>query len=239
MRLHACGRGRRFQGPRHAAGGLKRFGARLAQRAVFRVHKARSGAKLSSEFVNGDVSTTVIGNTIRRAAASDAANLAELAARTFRDTFAEHNDPADMAAHLAKAYGARQQGLEIVDPAITTLVVETDSQLVGYAQLRRCPAPPCVTGTDPIELWRFYLAREWHGRGLAQELMRYVEREAANTGARTLWLGVWENNERAKAFYGKHGFQDVGSHVFLIGSDPQTDRLLAKALGHRAGWPGT
>jgi RimJ/RimL family protein N-acetyltransferase len=39
-------------------------------------------------------------------------------------------------------------------------------------------------------------------------------------------VGVWERNERAKAFYLKCGFVDVGSHIFGVGSDPQTDRVM-------------
>jgi hypothetical protein len=45
-----------------------------------------------------------------------------------------------------------------------------------------------------------------------------------------LWLGGWERNERAKAFYLKTGFKDVGSHLFMVGTDPQTDRILVRGL---------
>jgi ribosomal protein S18 acetylase RimI-like enzyme len=168
--------------------------------------------------------------TIRPAVPGDAADLAELASRTFRDTFATDNDPAHMALHLAQAYGKVQQGRELVDPNVFTLLVEGGDKLVGYAQLRRGQVPSCVTGESPIELWRFYIARDWQGRGVAQELMRRVDCAAHDAGGRTLWLGVWERNERAKAFYRKCNFVDVGSHVFTIGSDAQTDRILARPV---------
>jgi len=70
----------------------------------------------------------------------------------------------------------------------------------------------------------------WHGRGIAQRLMQATIDEAAAAGATTVWLGVWEHNARAIAFYGKHGFVDVGSHEFLVGSDPQTDRVMVRNL---------
>lgn len=168
--------------------------------------------------------------TIRNGAPSDAARLAELAAGTFHDTFAPHNDPKDLALYLTEAYGAIQQGQELADPNVTTLLVEAGDQLVAYAQLRRGAVPECVTGDAPMELWRFYVAREHHGQGIAQQLMRRVELEAHQARARTLWLGVWEHNERAKAFYGKHAFVDVGSHVFVLGNDPQTDRIMARTV---------
>jgi ribosomal protein S18 acetylase RimI-like enzyme len=58
--------------------------------------------------------------------------------------------------------------------------------------------------------------------------MREVERHAERRGGRTLWLGVWERNERAKAFYQKNGFSDVGSHLFMLGTDAQTDRIMVR-----------
>ena len=168
---------------------------------------------------------------IRLAAPADAARLAELAARTFRDTFAATNDPSDMAAHLAKAYGVAQQAGEIADLNVTTLLVDLGGDLVGYAQLRFGSTPDCVTGSAPIELWRFYIVQEWQGRGIAAELMREVHAAAHRSGARTVWLGVWEHNERAKAFYRKCQFVDVGSHIFTVGQDAQVDRILVRSVG--------
>lgn len=153
-----------------------------------------------------------------------------MAARTFRETFAANNRPEDIAVHTAHAYGTSQQERELLDSNIATLLVEVDGQLAGYAQLRSGAPPACVTGEEPVELWRFYIAQPWHGQGVAQALMRKVEMDAYRRGGRTLWLGVWERNERAKAFYYKNGFMDVGSQVFMVGTDAQTDRILARPL---------
>jgi nucleoside-diphosphate-sugar epimerase len=53
---------------------------------------------------------------------------------------------------------------------------------------------------------------------------------ARAAGARHLWLGVWERNPRARRFYEKCGFVDVGSQAFVLGSDPQTDRVMVTTL---------
>jgi GNAT superfamily N-acetyltransferase len=168
--------------------------------------------------------------TIELGAPGDAPALAELAARTFVETFAVDNRAEDIELHLAQTYGTAQQRAELLDPNITTLLARVDGQLSGYAQLRLGTAPDCVRGQAPVELWRFYLARAWHGHGIAQVLMQHVEQRAQQRGAQTLWLGVWERNERAKSFYRKHGFVDVGSHVFTVGTDPQIDRILVHRL---------
>ena len=88
------------------------------------------------------------------------------------------------------------------------------------------PVPDCVSGGEPIELLRFYIDRAWHGRGLAGELMDATVAAAAERGARTVFLAVWERNLRAIAFYAKRGFRDVGSRPFQLGSDLQTDRIM-------------
>ena len=168
--------------------------------------------------------------TIRCGVVDDAAVLADLARTTFYETFADTNNPEDMALHLERAYGVPQQTAELQDAGITTLLVEHDGRAIAYAQLRDYHRPDCVTGAVPVELWRFYVERGWHGRGVAAALMERVKAEARKRGAQTLWLGVWERNDRARAFYAKCGFADAGEHIFLFGTDPQTDRVMTMTL---------
>jgi GNAT superfamily N-acetyltransferase len=80
-------------------------------------------------------------------------------------------------------------------------------------------------------LLRLYTRKEWIGCGVGAALMQACIDEAKQRGCDTLWLGVWEHNARARAFYGRWGFQQAGSHIFQLGDDPQTDFLLQRALG--------
>lgn len=156
----------------------------------------------------------------------DAEELAEFAARTFSDTFADDNDPGDLEVHLRTNYGVAQQSAELSDPEVTTILARRDDLLVGYAQVRRNLPPECVSLDDVVELHRFYLDREMKGTGLAGLLMQEVRKAARNFGARYLWLGVWEKNPRAIRFYVKAGFSDVGSKIYSVGPDEQIDRVL-------------
>jgi GNAT superfamily N-acetyltransferase len=110
------------------------------------------------------------------------------------------------------------------------LLAEVDGTLTGFTQLHLGTPPECVTGASPVEVRRFYVDRPFHGRGLAKTLMQFAERTARDLGGRTLWLGVWERNPRAIAFYAKCGFIDVGSHTFIVGTEEQTDRVMARPL---------
>lgn len=168
---------------------------------------------------------------IRRATSEDAGPLAVLAERTFRDTFGEDNDPSEMDAHCRQTYSATQQRRETDDPAIDTFLAVTSSgALAGYAMVRAGNAPPVVQGPSPVEIWRIYVDRPYHGLGVAPQLMSACIDAARARNGRTLWLGVWEHNPRAQAFYRKMGFVDVGAHVFVLGDDSQTDRVMVREL---------
>lgn len=161
---------------------------------------------------------------IRTAVPADAARLAAFAARTFSDTFADSTSPEDMRAFLEKTYSETEQANEIADPGIVTLLYEVDGELAAFAQLKLEDDP------SRIELGRLYVDRAHHGRGIAQAMMQRCLDEAAARGAETIWLGVWEHNERAKAFYRKFGFVATGEHVFIVGSDVQTDQVMERPL---------
>ena len=163
---------------------------------------------------------------IRYACSADAEMLAEVGGQSFYDTFAKDNSPEDMEDYLAKAFGIEQVAKEIADEKTIFLIVEMDSQTAGYVKLRVNEAPVCITRENPIEIERFYILQSWHGRGLAQSLMQRCIEEAKNRGHQTIFLGVWEHNQRAIAFYQKCGFTKVGEHPFLLGKDLQTDWLM-------------
>jgi ribosomal protein S18 acetylase RimI-like enzyme len=167
---------------------------------------------------------------IRRATVDDSVALAEFGARTFFETFARDNKPEDIRLHLQSAWSPALQRAEILDERIVTLLACDDQSLAGFAQLRVGHGPSCVITTKPVEVLRFYVDRPWQGRGVAHKLMDHVEKEARAGSARELWLGVWERNERAQAFYRKRGFHKVGTQIFVVGTDPQTDHVMMLEL---------
>lgn len=168
--------------------------------------------------------------TFRYATANDADALQQLAVRTYDETFAAVNTAQNMRAYLESAFALDRIQAELNDPAAVWLLAISDEDFVGYAKLLAGPAPPCVTGESPIELVRFYIDRQWHGSGLASELMHLCLDEARRRGFKTMYLGVWENNERAKAFYKKWNFVRVGEHVFPMGDDPQIDWWMTRGI---------
>jgi ribosomal protein S18 acetylase RimI-like enzyme len=165
---------------------------------------------------------------IRRAEEDDALELSVLAEATFRAAFAESNTAANMRLHCAANYGQALQLAEIRESSRETWVAVLDRRLVAYVQLRFDAVSPVISGKRPVEIQRFYVDASHHGTGLAHQLMEHVLARADAAGSVVLWLGVWERNARAFAFYRKWGFEVVGEHTFKVGDDPQRDLLMRR-----------
>lgn len=167
---------------------------------------------------------------IKVAQKSDAATLADISEKTFVETFARNNDPKNIEDYVSKNFGTEKQLKEICDPNRMISIAWKGAQAVGFYHLYKGPADPSVKGVLPIELLRLYVFSEWHGQGLAHLLINKCIAEATATGYKTLWLGVWEKNLRARAFYKKIGFVERGNHIFQLGNEAQTDFVMEKSL---------
>lgn len=181
--------------------------------------------------------TQKIQVTIRNAKVTDANLLAELGSRTFEETFSSDNTPEDMAAYLSSSFNVVQQSAELAEPNSVFLIAEVDGVAAGYAKLHGGKTAEAIEGGKPIELVRLYVLHEWLGRGVGEALMRACLDEARNAGYETIWLGVWERNARAQAFYRKWNFRAVGDHIFQLGSDSQRDIVMERKVSdqERAG----
>jgi diamine N-acetyltransferase len=168
--------------------------------------------------------------TLRRARREDAFQLAKIAEATFRHTFASLNTREDLDCHCRTSYGEAIQADEIADPNGMTLLSEHGEWLAGFAQLRWGKAPIWVTADAPAEIQRLYVIGEFHGTGVAQELMNACLAEMMISGSDVTWLGVWERSPKAIAFYRKFGFQEGGEHVFQLGNDAQRDLVMVRTL---------
>lgn len=183
--------------------------------------------------------------SIRTAQPNEADVLSAIATRTFQDTFGDSSDPADVATYLRESCSTAQFQKELADtnntfllaftekfPESTTLKTEQapTAAPIGYAKLRRGTTEPSVTDPNSIEIERIYVEKVAIGRGVGARLMQACLDTALAADYSTIWLGVWEHNPRAIKFYERWGFTTVGSHIFRVGSDDQTDLIMQKAL---------
>lgn len=162
---------------------------------------------------------------------SDLAALQQLSRCTFRESFAEQNSREDLEAYLEERLSAAQLQAELEQPESLFAFAERAGSPLGYLKLNTGKAQTEDRGLRAVELERIYVLREAQGLGLGAQLLEWALDWARARSASELWLGVWERNERALKFYAKFGFESVGSHVFMLGSDAQTDLILRLRLG--------
>lgn len=169
--------------------------------------------------------------TLRLATVADAAALSDFARATFIDWYLPDNRPEDVEAHVRSTYSAALQAAELAAPGQHVMLAESADGIAGYGFL--VASRPCAAlagAMAPAELRRFYVGRRWHGSGIAPRLMTATLAHARTLAASHVWLTCWERNPRALAFYKKCGFLDIGTTTFTVGTDVQTDRLLAVTL---------
>jgi diamine N-acetyltransferase len=168
--------------------------------------------------------------TIRRATEADATLLSRLATRLFEETFGPMNDPADMRAYVSHAFSVESELAALRDANCAVWIVDAMPSAMGYAMMYRGSTASGVVAKRPAELQRIYVDSGLHGLGVGDALMRTCVEHARGWHSDVIWLGVWERNPRAIAFYQKAGFRVVGRQSFQLGTDLQQDFVMARPL---------
>ncbi len=174
--------------------------------------------------------------SLAKANLATATQLADLGRHTFQETFQAQNTPENMAAFVAETFGPDIQLAELQDPETTFLMAHMQGEAVGYAKLRDNSALGLPEGQDAagrLEIKQLYVREDWQGTGLGAALMRSILALAEQLHCTAVVLGVWEKNDKARAFYQRFGFREIGQHEFRLGEDVQTDLVLRKGLAGR------
>lgn len=166
----------------------------------------------------------------RMAVSADAALIADLSRKTFYDAFAKDNTEADMEQFMNEAFTHESLIKEVEEGDGFFLLAFINDEAVGYARMREKNTENIMANANAIEIARIYATQESIGKGVGTALMKHCFQIAKDLKKDVIWLGVWEKNEHALKFYQKHGFEKFGEHVFLLGSDPQTDWLMKRSV---------
>lgn len=110
-----------------------------------------------------------------------------------------------------------------------------EDELLGYVmRVSGEPDDPviaeAVSVRPTVEISKIYVRASAHGSGIAQQLMSVAVENARAEGARSVWLGVNQQNERANSFYDRHGFVLVGERRFQVGDSLEEDFVREKIL---------
>jgi diamine N-acetyltransferase len=180
--------------------------------------------------------------TFRKIESKDIYQLVEIACTTFIESFGEQNEPIAFYDYVEKAFAPEQLEKELNTEGSVFYLLELGNEIIGYFKINNHKSPietdrphfyadfSAFQQTTMTELERIYLKKEYHGKGIAQTMMPFIENCALKSGAHYVWLGVWSENYKALRFYEKCGFTTFGEHIFQIGDDAQKDYLMWKKI---------
>ncbi|GKT59658.1 acyl-CoA N-acyltransferase [Colletotrichum tofieldiae] len=170
--------------------------------------------------------------TVRPANLADATAIAALGVHVFSVTFGHSVEPHELQAFLDESYSLEAINKDLKDTKKDTiLAIDSTGDILGFAMLTRGSSEPCLAHLDGlVELQRIYLYPKAHGTGAGKLLADSLETMARDEGFKYIWLGVWEENHRAKKAYEKWGYKACGTHDFVVGSVTQTDDIMVKKL---------
>jgi len=167
---------------------------------------------------------------LRKCGLADLEVLCELGCQTFVETFGPLNTAETMQAYLSSAFDAARLSAELGNPHSAFYLLSADGCPAGYLKLNELDAQSDIKDPALLEIERIYVRASFQGRGLGQRLMQQALEVAAEQHKRALWLGVWEHNPAAIEFYKKMGFVITGSHLFVLGTEEQTDYVMTREL---------
>jgi diamine N-acetyltransferase len=167
---------------------------------------------------------------IRNCSSADIKTLVQLGIRTFRETFQEMNTAENMQLYLDSTFNRQKLEDEMTETGAHFFLAEHGDEAVGFAKVRASQIPDGLNNPRSLEIERIYIVRDQIGKGVGRKLMQTCIDHAARNNYEVVWLGVWEHNERAINFYTRWGFEKFGQHVFMLGTDAQTDFLMKKEL---------
>ena len=170
---------------------------------------------------------------IRQCNSSDIDALREISVETFYDAFRDLNKKETMDRYLHESFSKKKLKFELSDPASKFYFLYADDKLAGYLKINLAGAQTDINDTASVEIERIYIRKEFKGKGAGRKLLNHAVQLAIEMKKDYLWLGVWEKNLNAIAFYKKMGFQVEGRHSFRMGAELQTDLIMKKFISRK------
>lgn len=167
---------------------------------------------------------------IKTCTLDDIITLQHIATKTFADTFAAYNTPEDMAKYLQEAYALEKLSAELQTKHSHYYLFYKDEEIAGYFKLNWDTGQSEPKGNTFLEIQCLYVDIPFKNNGIGKQMIDFSIEKAKQLGKTRLWLGVWEHNTKAIAFYKHLGFTRTGEHDFWVGDDCQTDYIMEKAI---------
>ena len=168
--------------------------------------------------------------SFRDARPEDAGRLTEIGRDTFSETFGMLYRHEDLQAYLDEYFTPEKQLAEIEDPETEIRIAAMRTKTIAYAKLGPVKLPIEHDAATSLELHRLYVRQEGQGVGVGRILLTWAVEQARQRGAKNIYLGVWENNQRAISVYETRKFEAIGNYKFPVGNAMDNEVIMRKSL---------
>jgi ribosomal protein S18 acetylase RimI-like enzyme len=170
--------------------------------------------------------------TFIKAGLQDVEKLQAISRITFMQTFSADNTAADMEVYLNASFSIQKLSAELSNPDSVFYFAQENDLIIGYLKVNTGAAQTEKKEAAAFEIERIYVDQAYLGKKVGQLLFDRAVEIAKQKSAIYMWLGVWEKNHRALAFYKKNGFVPFDKHIFKLGNDEQTDIMMKLELNY-------
>lgn len=167
---------------------------------------------------------------IKKCTFKDLSKLQGISYETFTETFKQQNSPENMNAYLHRAFNLKQLEKELSNISSQFFFIYFNDEIAGYLKINTNDAQSEAMGDESLEIERIYIKNKFQKHGLGKYLLNKALEIAIEHRKTIIWLGVWEKNENAIAFYKKMGFVQNGAHSFYMGDEEQLDFIMMRTL---------
>jgi diamine N-acetyltransferase len=167
---------------------------------------------------------------LKKCTLEDSRKLQEISYETFHETFKHQNSSENMKAYLERAFNLEQLEKELSNISSQFFFVYFNKEVAGYLKVNTDYDQSEEMGDKSLEIERIYIRNKFQKHGIGKYLLNKALEIAVEGNKKKIWLGVWEKNENAIAFYKRMGFVQTGAHSFYMGNEEQMDLIMTKTL---------
>lgn len=163
-------------------------------------------------------------------AENDLPRLRDFAEHTFRVAWQHMNEPEPFEAYCSENFDPAKLKAEWEQSDSRFFLIFYHEALAAYLKMNYNTQPHEPFDGPALQIERVYVGPGHQSLGIGAQLLDFSTKEAISSGARWIWLSVWQKAPRSVAFYEKNGFEIFGIETFWVGDDPQPDWLMKRRL---------
>jgi len=167
---------------------------------------------------------------IKEVGINDILILQNIGRQTFSETFTESNTAENMQKYLEEGFAKEKLTLELQNENSKFYFAQLEDIVLGYLKINFGASQTELKDNKAVEIERIYVLQAFQGKKIGQILYEKAMQIAKEVKAEYLWLGVWEENNKAIHFYTKNGFIPFDKHIFKLGDEEQTDIMMKLEL---------